>query len=208
MSGTLYRLDFASGKSYIGVTRGRVSKRYNAHCSDANRNSDCAVHRAWRKYGPPRLVVLAIVENYMLEATEKRAIREYKTMECGYNQTPGGFISPMNIPTLKDRVIRAMRGKKKPGNAGLLNAMHRPEVKAKMSAIMSGRVFSDEHRRKLSESAKKRDHSYLLGNTYGSVLKGIKRKSFSDEWKANMSKSKTPESCAIGWETRRKNKIC
>jgi hypothetical protein len=54
----LYKLDFASGKSYVGVT-----------------SSPLPVHRAWAKYGKPKVAVLAIVQRKDLPDVEQAQVR-------------------------------------------------------------------------------------------------------------------------------------
>ena len=89
--GILYKLDFPSGKSYIGITKRSVLGRFNSHRVGAGARNATLVSTAWRKYGEPHLVILAIVENYLLFETEKKAIAIFKTFAPqGYNLTCGG----------------------------------------------------------------------------------------------------------------------
>lgn len=91
----LYRLDFSSGKSYVGVTQKTSQQRYEGHASSAAKGSEYLVHCAWRKFGAPKLTLLAVVENRVLEETERRAVEVFDTLvPNGYNMIPGGALAP------------------------------------------------------------------------------------------------------------------
>jgi len=128
--GTLYKLDFANGKSYIGITTKSMNTRFKHHAADVNRGSEYAVHNAWRKYGEPKLLVLAVVEDKDLAETEIRAIKAFNTLTPnGYNMTPGGENSPMLVPEIKAKLVGIKRS---------------DETKAKLSAAKKGSM-SDSH---------------------------------------------------------------
>lgn len=108
----LYRLGFRNGKSYIGISR-CASQRYKGHAKAAEKGSSLILSRAWRKYGPPKLKVLAVVENSDSLAIEQRAIAVFKTVNpLGYNMTLGGETSPMEIPEIAARMAAKLRGRK------------------------------------------------------------------------------------------------
>lgn len=111
--GILYKLDFASGKSYIGVTTRKLEKRIRCHQYDASKGSVLLAHRAWRKYGEPTVVILAVVENHMLMDAEMRAIVAFGTMKPnGYNLTPGGNAAPTKVRDIAKRSGLSRRGRK------------------------------------------------------------------------------------------------
>lgn len=143
--GTLYKLDFANGKSYVGITTKSLKTRIKHHAADAANGSQYAVHKAWRKHGEPVMTVLAVVEDRDLAETEIRAIKEFNTLvPNGYNMTPGGEDSPMLVPEIKAKLVGIKRS---------------DESKAKMSASKKG-TMSEAHRQKLKDV-----HS---GNSYRS----------------------------------------
>lgn len=121
--GFLYRLDFASGKSYIGITKKPVLRRFNAHKPKHDQVQHSLVGRAWNKYGEPKLRVLAIVENRMLFRTERAAIKVYKTL-CpkGYNLSVGGsgnrrsLYGKHHTPNLDAQILGARGGKASAAN--------------------------------------------------------------------------------------------
>lgn len=93
--GHLYRLDFASGKSYIGITKHTAIHRFERHRREAARGVKWnPVYNAWREHGEPTLVVMAVLINEDLAETEIRAIALFNTMlPHGYNLSAGGEIS-------------------------------------------------------------------------------------------------------------------
>lgn len=98
--GIIYKFVFSNNKIYIGQTTLALSKRIYHHEKNSHKNNPkLAVHRAWKKYGRPEITVLAIVETYELNETEKRAIQAYNSYGAfGYNLTIGGECSPMLNP--------------------------------------------------------------------------------------------------------------
>jgi predicted GIY-YIG superfamily endonuclease len=123
--GFLYMLEFASGKKYIGITAHSVNERMHAHRSQAARkSSDLLVYKAWRKYGEPTVTVLAEMPREQLAAAEIAAIKEHQTMR------PHGYNSSEGgfIPT-QEHIL-------------------------KLSKLSRNKVFSEETRKKMSDSAK------------------------------------------------------
>ena len=147
--GLLYKLDFASGKSYIGITSQPLKRRINGHADETRKGCSLLVHRAWRKYGAPKLAVLAIVDRKDLLETERRAIAVFGTLAPGgYNLTAGGDANPMHSPIAAAKQGLAMVGKR-----------HSVAAKAKMSAAKADRKLSEEHKRKISAALKHRPAS-------------------------------------------------
>lgn len=190
--GALYRLDFPNRKSYVGVAGKRdrdpqesAKRRYRGHAQAVVNGSSCLVHKAWRKYGAPKLTVLAIVGDQELLPSEQRAIKIYNTMQPhGYNMTPGGEVSPTTVPEIAARV-----GVKMLGNKHGLGYKHTPETRAQISANRSGisPPMPEGWRKSLSVAMTGNQH--LLGHVH------------SAETRAKMSrvskgKPKTPEHIA------------
>lgn len=144
--GTLYKLDFANGKSYIGITTGSAEVRFKCHKQAANGTRDAALYRAWRKHGEPVLTVLAVVEDRELADTEIRAIKAFNTLvPNGYNTLEGGQPFPMKDPAIAKKSGDARKGMK-----------FSDEHKAKIAAAMignqrtKGQKRSEEFRAKMS----------------------------------------------------------
>jgi hypothetical protein len=148
--GFLYRLDFASGKRYVGITeKPRVGDRMNWHSSEARLGSTLAVHRAWRKYGAPRVTVLAKASGAYLLDLERRAVHAYGTYgPGGYNLTTGGNVSPARMPDVRAKLSHAATGRR-----------HSPETRAKLSTARKGKPLSSEHCAKISEALRHRVYS-------------------------------------------------
>lgn len=102
-SGLIYKLDFPSGKSYIGLTKQVLKDRLASHLS---RSSKCPqVKKAIAKYGWSQVVVTVLVElpAALLPEYEKKFIDIFDTYRRGYNATPGGDVSPMTCPEVAAR---------------------------------------------------------------------------------------------------------
>lgn len=198
----LYRLDFASGKAYIGVSTESASRRYSGHQKDTTAGSMLPVHCAWRKYGAPQLIVLAILEREMLPRAEYLAVSKYNTLlPNGYNCVPGGGISPTTLPAIAKKVSIALKGRAKsadhraslskakmgkkpsPETIALLSALRTGtkrslETRKKMSAWQIGRIRSAETRARISAAKKgKPGHKWTAEQRLKlSIIKmGIKR---------------------------------
>lgn len=123
-----------NGKVYVGITGRTVSERWN--CGNgyrANKHFWAAI----RKYGWDNIKHEIVAKNLPKETAaemEQELIKKYRANypERGYNNSAGGE-SPS------------------------YGAKHTDEHKTYMSALLTGRKFSDETRRKMSESAKKRN---------------------------------------------------
>lgn len=163
--GELYRLDFASGKSYIGITEKTAVKRFKGHADAvrSSRTNDTPLYNAWRKHGAPSLKVLAVIENYDLAETEIRAIKIFGTLKPnGYNLLEGGQVSPMTNPEVaiklkgnkhtsgmkfpreeypaKDAFYKSRKGipLSETHLASFITAQNRPEAKEKLADRMRG----------------------------------------------------------------------
>jgi len=111
---TLYKLDFASGKSYIGQTTRTMNKRMQAHAGAARNGSQLAVHCAWRKYGKPIITVIAELSSQdELHIAEIEAIKNMKTLSPdGYNVGYGGETAPSKNPEVAAKISAKGKGRK------------------------------------------------------------------------------------------------
>ncbi len=128
--GELYKLDFPNGKSYIGVTTKGAHNRYKEHAKNAISGKTVILSKAWRKYGAPSLLILAILEQKMLLKAEQTAIQVFRTLfPGGYNMTLGGETSPLVIP----------------------------EILARARINMAGKIRSEDHKEKIRQAQLKRN---------------------------------------------------
>lgn len=209
--GTLYRLDFASGKSYVGITTAALASRIRRHRYAAAQGSELLVHRAWRAHGEPRVSVLALVEDRMLLDAERRAVATLGTMvPGGYNMIAGGDIQPTTDAAIAAKVSSTLTG-----------ITRSPETRAKISAARVGMKFSDATRARLSESHLGKTLTSGQKAALSNAWKGDRNPMKRPEVAAKVSASKVgrkrpdmagdkhwmknPEVCARGWATRRAN---
>lgn len=156
-SGLIYKLTFASGKSYIGLTTQPLKNRIKEHRFDAlRRASPLPVHNAWRVHGEPEASVLAEATIDDLCDLEVRLIRENGTLRPGgYNLSLGGDMPPSWIPGVPEKIsaLAKARGISDAHRAamrqGLLEAYKDPELRARLSEIRRGRPVTEEHKAKL-----------------------------------------------------------
>ena len=161
--GDLYRLDFADGKSYIGACVCGAKQRYKSHQRNVNTGSTRPVHKAWREYSPPKLVLLK--RNVPIEklwVMEKKAIIKYNTLvPNGYNGHNGCDFAP-----------------------GMFGKKHTKESRKKQSVARKGKPFTEEHKRNigLGQLGKKKSAKHCEKNRISHLGKKA-----SDETKAKMS---------------------
>lgn len=156
--GCLYQITSPSGKSYIGITSGKLKDRWRAHRANASRSKDGALQKAIVKYGAHNMIVreLVIVDDYeYLKDLEKKAIVAYGTKAPnGYNLTDGGDGVLGVVVTEEGRLRRSHSQKKSYANPER-KATHRasqqsPEVRAARSKASSDYFSNDTVRENLS----------------------------------------------------------
>jgi len=90
----LYKMTSPEGKSYIGITTGKLINRMHRHRAAANGGSPYAIHAALRKYGFKAFTVEVLSDETdikLLNELEVVAIAEHATLApAGYNLTTGG----------------------------------------------------------------------------------------------------------------------
>ncbi|MFA5445046.1 MAG: NUMOD3 domain-containing DNA-binding protein [Bacteroidales bacterium] len=152
--GTLYKLTFKNGKSYIGITSQPFEKRWRQHIVKS-KTVDYPVYRAWRKYGDPKPEILAEGNDDSIEQLETNEILNHKTLiPDGYNVVIYG-----NRPMLGRNHSKKTRIKISKGHLGEKNGNY-------------GKARSEETRQKISESQKGE-----RGNNFGKPIpKEIKKK--------------------------------
>lgn len=188
--GCLYRIDFPSGKSYIGITAGTAEARFAEHAYNTRTSrQDRAVNRALLKYGTDSvsLKTLAIAEwDYLLEL-ERKAIAAFGTFgRGGYNMTAGGE-GAMGYKHTPESLLKM--GAIHKGKAHH-NMPHSAETKALMSRNRKGRKLTPEHCAKIGAASK--GNKYCLGRTLSEEHKRListanTGKKWTEESRARMS---------------------
>ena len=118
-----------TGKKYIGKTL-YEAKRKQDHKYNVSIKTSTKFYNAVRKYGWDNFVygIIETVEANLLENVEKFYIQKYNTMINGYNMTIGGD--------------------------GKFGWKATPETKEKIKKSNTGKVISEETKRKISEAKK------------------------------------------------------
>lgn len=218
--GELYKLDFPNGKSYIGIALQSALKRFNRHQKNAMGNGLTVLCHAWRKYGEPKLTVLAVIDNSILQETEIEAIKAYRTLTPdGYNMTLGGagvvglIFSTEHRMKLSTSIRRAMTPEHRAklsvairasmtlairAKIGTASRNCSAETRAKNSAAHKGKALSPEHRAKVS--AAKRG-GFVSREHRAKISFALKGRKLSEETRtlistAHKGKVKSPETRA------------
>lgn len=148
MAYCVYKHTSPSGKVYIGITAQRVKKRWQAGFG-YKRNSH--FWNAIQKYGwdnfSHEILYTGLTAEEAFEE-EKRLIAEYKSndQKFGYNLSCGGESGNTGVKMpdhVKENLIRLSTGRH-PSE----------ETRKKLSAARKGVKFTEEHKRKISESLK------------------------------------------------------
>ncbi len=167
--GDLYCLIFADGRLYIGASTSGAIKRYREHERAARLGSSLPVHKAWRKYGPPKLIVLIKnLEVCYLWKAEKEAIDKYKTRKpFGHNGICGSGVIP-----------------------GTLGKTRSDSSRKKQSQTTRGKPKSEEHKRNISLGQLGMKHSEeRRNNNRLGVLKWNREHTVSAETRRKRSNS-------------------
>lgn len=188
--GALYRVDFPSGKSYIGITASTTEQRFAEHIYNAKRGLGRGINRALRKYGHENAkvttLVLADAWDYLVDL-ERKVIALFKTKAPhGYNMTDGGegSLGYKHTPEALKKMGTVHRGQKHHTQP------HSAEAKAKMSAAATGRKLSEATKAKIGAAS--RGNKYALGRKLSDEHKqaisnaNLGRK-WSDEARVRMS---------------------
>jgi group I intron endonuclease len=210
--GTLYKLTFPNGKSYIGITKHTIERRVNKHIQDSRCNiKNYAIHEAIRKYGEDsfEIRVLAMADENELPVLEIEAIKKHKTFgKGGYNLTAGGegtlgrsFVVSEETKakiskTTKGRIGKPLseETKQKLRDANLGKKASEETLK-KMSAaqltVQKGKIISEETKSKISASLTGRklteEQKMNLVKKRAGKLVGMSGKKHSDETKQKIS---------------------
>ena len=138
-----------SGLCYIGQSK-QIERRWKRH----------------RKRFPPDLFsyeILLKCDDDVLDFFEKVFIDGYDSHRNGFNKTVGGNGIKSTHPdeeTRKKLSLAAQNNSSswfKEGNPGRTGMSHSRETRQKMSNSQKGRIFSEEHRQKLSDYCKIRE---------------------------------------------------
>ncbi len=196
-----------NGKCYVGQTTHTVNVRIGTHKRDSRKGSDCAFHRAIRKYGIENFdikILCHCVNKIELDFAERLWIKTINSLSPnGYNMTTGGD-SPSFTEEGRIKLSKALKGMKRSDEfKRKIGDAHRgiprsEEVKAKLSAALMGRKYpersgknhphwgkspSEETRKKLSE-ASRRNKTPEWKAKVSAALKG---RHFSEESIGKMS---------------------
>lgn len=190
--GILYRLTFANGKRYIGISeRDTVSVRLSQHRYMSKNGSKLPVHCAWRKHGEPACEVLAHFCEENLYAAEIAAIREQNTLvPSGYNILEGGQKSPALNESVKKKIsaaaIERYKNPEEREKSSLLAKNRSRETREKISNSLTGKRLSDSTKEKIRIANIGKKHKE---ETKAKMSNSHKGKKYSEETIENMRRA-------------------
>lgn len=159
-TGYIYRFyNKITGKSYIGQTIRPLNERVAEHLKLARRGSKFYFHCALSKYGIENfeITILHTVDGKdkqdlinKLNVLEVKEIEHYNSFNDGYNSTTGGE-----------------------------NYVVSEQAKQNMSNACKGKKFSEEHKKHLSEAAKKRKPIKRSAEWCKKISESLKGKDYS-----------------------------
>lgn len=175
----VYHLSFLNGKGYIGVTTD-LKRRLWEH-----EHRDTLAGRASRKYGTPKLQVLAVCLGEYAYELERKAVAAFKTLHPdGYNLMDGGVGGRKMSAATRQKMSESHTGFTMP-----------PETRQKVSETRIGlrlkpwlgRLHSAATKRKMAESQRGKRHSVETREKISKSKTGVSIGPMSDETRRKIS---------------------
>lgn len=153
--GCVYKIEFPSGKVYIGMTMDNLARRIKGHVYAATvRGSKHLVHKAIRKYCDNYTVTVIAESNSKIDLQQKEiaCIEQFRCLApLGYNSTKGGESvqgykwteeqlrrNPMKFSESRARLSAAKKGIPRPDMLGSGNPMANPDTVEKAASKQRG----------------------------------------------------------------------
>jgi len=167
---TIYKaVNIINGKVYIGFDS-KWPKRKIEHKSRSKKENNYKFYNAINKYGWDNFEWFIIYQSkdreHTLKVMETFFIKQYDSFNVGYNMTIGGDGTFGNKTWLGRKHKKETIEKISKTKTGKPGTKHTESHKNKMSIVMSGKnnpnygkKLSEETRKKMSESHKKRNQS-------------------------------------------------
>ena len=207
--GYIYKLTFASGKAYVGMTTRPLEHRLYLHRFHAERADygNRLVYNAWRKHGEPTVEVVEEVPDNQLASLEIRYIAEFGTLTPGgYNLTAGGeatlgykhteesravmkakrklqVFSESSNQKRREKMLGNTHAKGRTGRREPLDEATKEKIRATLMVRHPGRgvPLSAEHKAKIGAANKGRKPSREAVERAAALKRGVKH---SEERKA------------------------
>lgn len=171
--------NLVNGKSYIGLTRFTLQKRWREHCYNAKSGLKTYFYAALRKYGPENFLVIPIASCLDVSGASEVERSVIKTFHPAYNQTNGGEF------TVGRRVAREIVERIKAKNTGLKrtsaqNAANSRQAKARYDT-------NPEYRSKIQASLEKARASCDPGKRIAAVRAALTGRRMREDVRVHLS---------------------
>lgn len=138
-----------SDKLYIGITTKSLEQRWKWHLNKCRKGVTTHLYSAMRKYGIEKFHIVQIDSANSLDELKKKEqyyVTLFDTYKSGYNMTEGGDSNPMDCAKSKEKHDATMR-----------DSFTREKISKTMKEkSQQGNLFTEEHRKHLSDAAFKR----------------------------------------------------
>lgn len=164
---TVYMHVSPSGKRYIGITCQKPKKRWSGGLGSSYIKNEYFCN-AIKKYGWDAFKHQILFENFTKEQAEQKEIEliaHYQSNNrlYGYNIDSGGNHQGKMSDETKKKISELQRGEK----SVWYGRRHTEETKEKLRIASTGRIKSEETRRKISEVLRRTDRSGINSASYG-----------------------------------------
>ena len=194
MTSGIYRIDLGNGWFYIGSAANlkRREREHRRHL-DSRDHHNHRLQRCWEKYKTFEFAILEECTKDQLLSREQTYLDKHFHNPKNVNLAPiaGSSLGVVHSAETRAKMSRAKKNmsaetRAKISNAAKLRPPMSTETRTKMSQAGKRKVFSAEHRAKLSAANRRRKHSVY---TRTKMSEAGKRKVFSAKHRANLSKA-------------------
>jgi hypothetical protein len=205
----LYKIDFPSGRSYIGITNYTAAERLRQHERCATVGDGHLLHRAMRKHVGAysmKVLVSGSFDRELLALVEQEAIDKFRTKAPhGYNLTDGGDGVFGLVRTAEHcaRVSKALTGMRQSQEvidrmaATQRRRLADPAVRKNLSEKLTGKKASAETKRKQSEALRGREVSQ---ETRDRISKSTMGRKCTEEHREAMSRGRARAKQFRAWK--------
>jgi len=203
-----------NGKAYIGLTTKTLDHRIKAHYRRA-KNTNNHFHSALKKYNKESWVWSILYDKIspdQLLVAEVCAIYTLDTYHNGYNGTEGGEKNPVDYPEIRDKISKALKGRKfsekrkkdmSEARSGekhhLFGKKRSKETCKRISESNKGKIMSEESKRKLSIANTGKKHTDKTIKKMSNDRSGKKNSNYGNKY-SEESRKKISEKISKSWK--------
>lgn len=191
-----------NGKIYIGQTTRSLEERLSEH----KRKRKPLISKALRKYGIENFSIEIIYEASTIDELNKKEFEFIRKYNCitpnGYNQCEGGgnTIGYNHTKEAKERMSKAKSKIYTGENNPMYGKHHSDEAKKKMSEKRKNRKLTDEWKKKIGDSCKKKVINIDTGEIFNSIKEAAEYYNLKDTHISRVCKGKRNKTGGFRWK--------